>query len=194
MEDVVAALREQVAALLGRVAELEAEVERLRKRGYKPQPNHKSQPKSKKQDRRTKRHRQHPGTFREPPKLAEIPPEQVQHHDVKLEQCPGCGSERLSATGEFADHVVTDIPEPQPEYHRYRRHEFECQDCGQKCQGRGDLELPGSQVGPRARLLRMRLPWPNGASNSRPRTTTRSATPSRNASAIWRPRPAPTPT
>ena len=72
---------------------------------------------------------------------------------MKLEQCPCCGSERLSATGEFEDHVVVDIPEPKPEYQRYRRHEFECQDCGRKSQGRGDLELPGSHVGPRARLL-----------------------------------------
>lgn len=152
MEDVTS-LREQVTALLRRVAELEAEVERLRKRGYKPQPNHQARPKTKRQDRRKKRHRQHPGTFREPPKLEEIPPEQVQHHDVQPAQCPGCGSERLSPTGEFEDHVVTDIPAPQPEYHRYRRHEFECQDCGQKCRGRGDLELPGSHVGPRARLL-----------------------------------------
>lgn len=166
MED-VAALREQLAALLrrvaelekqlaardARIAELEAEVERLRRKGYKPQPNHKAPPKSKRQDRRTKRHRKHPGTFREPPQLEELPPEQVQHHDVKLEQCPCCGSERLSATGEFEDHVVVDIPEPKPEYQRYRRHEFECQDCGRKSQGRGDLELPGSHVGPRARLL-----------------------------------------
>jgi transposase len=168
MED-VAALREQVATLLGRVAELEkqlqerdariaeleAEAERLRRKGYKPQPNHNSPPKTKRQDRRTKRHRKHPGTFREPPKLEEIPPEQVQHHDVNVEQCPCCGSGRLSATGQFEDHVVVDIPEPKPEYHRYRRHEFECQDCGKKCQGRGGLELPGSHIGPRARLLNM---------------------------------------
>ena len=167
MKDDLTTLREQVAALLrrvaeleqqlaqrdARIAELEAEVERLRRKGYKPQPNRKTPPKSQRQDRRTKRHRKHPGAFRESPKLDEIPPEQVQHHDVKVEQCPGCGSERLSATGEFEDHVVTDIPEPRPEYHHYRRHEFECQDCGQKCQGRADLELPGSHVGPRARLL-----------------------------------------
>ena len=38
MED-FGALREQVAALLRRVAELEPEVERLRKKGYEPQPN-----------------------------------------------------------------------------------------------------------------------------------------------------------
>jgi hypothetical protein len=149
----VAELEKQLAARDARVAELEAEVERLRRKGYKPQPNRKSPPKTKRQDRRTEGHRQHPGTFRETPKLDEIPPDQVEHHDVKLEQCPCCGSERLQATGEFEDHVVVDIPEPKPEYHRYRRHEFECQACGQKSKGRGELELPGSHVGPRARLL-----------------------------------------
>lgn len=166
MED-VATLRRQVAALLRRVAELEkrvaereariveleAEVKLLRRKGYKPQPNRQSSRTSKRQDRRTKRHRKHPGQFREPPKLAELPPEQVHPHDVSVEQCPGCGSQRLNATGRFEDHVVVDIPEPKPEYHCYRRHEFECQDCGGKCQGRADLELPGSHVGPRARLL-----------------------------------------
>jgi hypothetical protein len=149
----VAGLERQLGERDARVAELEAEVQRLQRKGYKPQPNRKTPTKTKKQDRRTKRHRKHPGTFREPPKLDEIPPEQVQQHDVQLEQCPCCGSERLQATGEFEDHVVVDIPEPKPEYHRYRRHEFECQDCGRKSKGRGDLELPGSHVGPRARLL-----------------------------------------
>ncbi|MCE9552180.1 MAG: hypothetical protein K8T91_02245 [Planctomycetes bacterium] len=100
MQD-VAALQTQVAALLARVAELEAEVERLRRKGYKPQANRQSPPKTKRQDRRTKRHRQHPGVFREPPKLDELPPDQVQRHDVRLEQCPCCGSQQLQATGEF---------------------------------------------------------------------------------------------
>jgi hypothetical protein len=166
MEDVVA-LRAQVAALLKRVAglerrvaqrdarivELEAEVKRLQKRDYKPQPNRQAAPKSKRQDRRRKPHRKHPGQFREPPKLDELPPEQVQRHEVQVEQCPGCGSKQLHATGRYDDHVVVDIPEPKPEYHCYRRHEFECQQCGCKCQGRADLELPGSHIGPRARLL-----------------------------------------
>jgi hypothetical protein len=142
-----------VAALLRRIAELEAEVERLRRKDYKPQPNRTAAAKTKRQDRRTKRHRKHPGQFREPPQLDELPPEQVQRHDVQVEQCPDCGSERLAATGQFEDHLVVDIPEPKPEYHCYRRHEFACQDCGKKCQGRADLELPGSHVGPRARLL-----------------------------------------
>lgn len=173
MEDVaalreqVAGLQAQVAALLrrvaeleaqlsqrdARIAELEAELERVRRQGYKPQPNRKPPAGPKKVDRRTQPHRKHPGMFREPPQLAEVPPEQIQAEEVKLDQCPCCGSRRLKATGEVEEHVVVDLPEPKPEYRRYRRHEFECKDCGRKSRGRADLELPGSHVGPRARLL-----------------------------------------
>lgn len=166
MED-VAALREQVAGLLrrvaelegrlaerdARIAELEAELERVKRQGYKPQPNRKRPAVSKTVDRRKQPHRQHPGVFREPPKIEEIPPEQLHCHDVTLECCPCCGSQELTPTGRFEDHLVTDIPEPKPEYHRYRRHELQCQACGKTSQGRADLELPGSHLGPRARLL-----------------------------------------
>jgi len=49
--------------------------------------------------------------------------------------------------------VVTDIPEPKLEWHRYRRHIAKCRACHKTSQGRGDLELPGSHIGPRARLF-----------------------------------------
>jgi len=169
MKDEVVVLREQLAALGrrvteletllaerdARIAELEAELARRERKGYKPQPNRKAPPGSKRQDRRKQPFRKHPGVFREPPDLDEIPPEQIQQHEVRLDECPCCGGRRLSPTGAFEDHVVVDLPEPKPEYHRYRRYEFQCPDCGQKSKGRGDLELPGSHVGPRVRLLNL---------------------------------------
>ncbi|HEY0980725.1 IS66 family transposase, partial [Schlesneria sp.] len=165
--DDVALLKEQVAALLHRVAELEAQVaerdariseleaelERVRRQGYKPQPNRKPPAGSKKQDRRKKPFRQHPGVFRDPPNLDEIPPDQVDCREVVLDSCPCCGSRRIKPTGRFDDHLVTDIPEPKPVYHRYRRLEYQCQYCGKTSQGRAELELPGSHLGPRAPLL-----------------------------------------
>jgi hypothetical protein len=48
---------------------------------------------------------------------------------------------------------VADLPEPKLEWHRYRRYIYRCRSCQRTCQGRGDLELPGSHIGPRARLL-----------------------------------------
>ncbi len=146
----VAELETQLAERDQRIAELEAEVRR-REKGYKPQPNRQNL--KKKRDRRRKRFRQHGGFFRQPPDLDQIPAEQLIHHDVCLDTCPCCGGGNLSETGRYDDHVVVDIPEPKPEYHRFRRHEFECHDCGRKVQGRGDLEIPGSHIGPRVRLF-----------------------------------------
>ncbi len=74
-------------------------------------------------------------------------------HDVHPRECPHCGGRDLTATGEFEDHEMAEIPEPKLEWHRYRRHTYRCEHCQATCQGRGDLELPGAHIGPRARLL-----------------------------------------
>lgn len=147
--------------LLDRIAELEAENAQLRKRleqlEHELQNIHQRRkktraqqdPKRSRKDRRRKEHRQHPGCFRpEPP-----PDTQFIEHDVHPEQCSHCGGDDLEATGKFEDHIVADIPEPKIEWHRYRRHIYRCRCCQQSCQGRGDLELPGAHIGPRARLL-----------------------------------------
>ena len=154
-------LRRQVQELLARVAELERENAELRTRNaeleaelkmhgkkYRPKSNAKKQAK-KTPDLRKIPHRQHPGSFREPP----VPDENTLHHDVRLECCPHCGNDDLEETGRFEDHLVEDIPRPKVELHRYRRQIQKCRGCGRECQGRGELELPGAHVGPNARLL-----------------------------------------
>lgn len=147
-------LKSRNAELEARNAELEsrnAELERqLQRRGkkYTPKANVKKSG-GNKIDRRRQPHRQHPATFREPPK----PDENTIIHDVRLPCCPHCGSEDLQDTGRLDEHFVEEIPEPKVELHCYRRHEQECPHCGRTCQGRGPLEIPGAHVGPRARLL-----------------------------------------
>jgi transposase len=142
------------AELKARNAELEAqnaELERrLKRRGKKftPKPNA-GKSGGPKTDRRKKPHRSHPGVFREPP----APDENTIHHDVRLPCCPHCGGEHLTDSGNYDDHLVEEIPQPKVELHCYRRHEQECQNCGRRFQGRGEEEIPGSQIGPRARLL-----------------------------------------
>jgi transposase len=150
------------AQLLARIAELEAENAELRKRIAQLEHQvqtflqRRKRPKAQRQprqgtpdDRRRPEHRQHPGVFRpEPP-----PATQFIEHDVHPQQCTHCGSDDLEATGQFDDHVVADLPEPKLEWHRYRRHIHRCRACARTCQGRGDLELPGAHIGPRARLL-----------------------------------------
>jgi len=142
----VAELERENAELQTRNAELEAELKRRGKK-YRPKANAKKQAK-KTPDRRKIPHRQHPGSFREPP----VPDENTIHHEVRLESCPHCGDD-LEETGRFEDHLVEDIPRPKVELHRYRRQIQKCCGCGRESQGRGELELPGAHIGPNARLL-----------------------------------------
>lgn len=154
-------LRRQIEELTSRVAELERENGELRSRNaeletelkrrgkkYRPKANAKKNAK-KSPDRRKQPHRKHGGVFREPP----VPDDETIHHDVRSECCPRCGCTELEETGRYDDHLVEEIPEPKVELHRYRRYIQTCSQCGRACQGRGDLELPGSHIGPRARLL-----------------------------------------
>lgn len=147
LEAANARLRQELAERDARIAELEQELAR-RGKNYRPKGNAVPR-KSGKHDRRRRRYRKHPGVFRPQP----TPDENTIRHDVHLSECPECGSANLQATGHFDDHLVVDIPQPKPELHCYRRHEYYCRHCAQKFQGRGDLELPGAHVGPRLRAL-----------------------------------------
>ena len=144
----IAELEAENAELRRRIAQLEHQIQQFlqrRKRAKSKRELRQGTP----ADRRRKEHRKHPGVFR-----AEPPPETTfLEHDVHPEQCTHCGSADLEATGASDDHIVADIPEPKLEWHRYRRHMYRCRGCQHICQGRGDLELPGAHIGPRARLL-----------------------------------------
>lgn len=144
----IAELEAENAELRRRIALLEQRLQGIlqrRKRTGAKRPARQGTP----EDRRGKEHRQHPGVFRpEPP-----PDTAFVEHDVQPEECQHCGSQNLEPTGEFDDHIVADIPEPKLEWHRYRRHRCRCRDCQRISQGRGELELPGSHLGPRVRLF-----------------------------------------
>jgi transposase len=144
----IAELEAENAELRKRIAQLEHQVQTFlqrHKRSKAKRPPRQGTP----DDRRRQEHRKHPGVFRPEPPAGT----QFIEHDVHPQQCPHCGNADLEATGAFEDHIVVDIPEPQLEWHRYRRHIHRCRVCARTCQGRGDLELPGAHIGPRARLL-----------------------------------------
>lgn len=144
----IAELESENAELRRRIVQLEQQLHSIlqrRKRSTAKRAPRQGTP----ADRRRKEHRQHPGVFRpEPPAETTFI-----EHEVHPQECRHCGSGDLEATGKFDEHIVADIPEPMLEWHRYRRHVYRCRDCQQTCQGRGDLELPGAHIGPRARLL-----------------------------------------
>jgi Transposase IS66 family len=143
----IAELEAENAELRRRLELLEQQLQAIRQRGKKTRAA--AEPETASRDRRRKKHRKHPGSFRpEPPAGTEFV-----EHDVHPQQCTHCGGDDLKATGTFEDHFVADIPEPKIDWHRFRRHIYFCRACQKTCQGRGDLELPGAHIGPRARLL-----------------------------------------
>jgi hypothetical protein len=144
----IAELEAENAELRKRIAQLEQQLQGILQRRKKTRPAS-ADPNRARQDRRRQKFRKHPGSFRpEPP-----PDTAFVEHDVHPQQCSHCGGGQLEATGQFEDHVVADIPEPKIEWHRYRRYIYRCRNCQGECQARGDLELPGAHIGPRARLL-----------------------------------------
>jgi Transposase IS66 family/zinc-finger binding domain of transposase IS66 len=144
----IAELEAENAELRRRLVQLEHQLQTFLQRRKRPKGSG-SPRQGTPADRRRQEHRRHPGVFRPEP-----PPETpFLEHDVHPQQCTHCGSAALEATRQFEDHLVADIPEPKLEWHRYRRHIYRCRACQRTCQGRGDLELPGAHLGPRARLL-----------------------------------------
>jgi transposase IS66 family protein/transposase IS66-like protein len=144
----IAELEAENAELRKRIAQLEHQVQQFLQR-RKRKTNRGAPRQGTPNDRRRTEHRQHPGSFRpEPP-----PDTTFIEHDVHPQHCMHCGSDELEPTKDFEDHIVADIPEPKLEWHRYRRHIYQCRCCQRTCQGRGDLELPGAHIGPRTRLL-----------------------------------------
>ncbi len=148
LEQRIADLEAENADLRRRLAQVEHQLQSIRQRGKRAS-HRRDEPPSPRADRRRKEHRRHPGCFRSepPPGTAFI------EHDVRPQRCSHCGACDLQSTGQFEDHFVADLPEPKLEWHRYRRHIYRCRTCQRTCQGRGDLELPGSHIGPCARLL-----------------------------------------
>ena len=144
----IAELEAENAELRQRIAQLEHQVQTFLQRRKRTTAKRASR-QGTSADRRRKEHRRHPGVFRPDPPAGTT----LIEHEVHPQACRHCGSGDLEATGQFDDHIVADIPEPQLEWHRYRRHVYRCRECQQTCQGRGDLELPGAHIGPRARLL-----------------------------------------
>lgn len=142
-----AVIRTQAATIEAQattIADLERE---LRERGKKYVPKANAPPKTPKPDRRKGEFRTHPGKSRPLPDI----PRDVFRHDVIVETCP-CGGV-MTPTGRFSEHIVEDIPEPRIEVHLYRRHVCRCGSCGSTAQGRNDLAVPGSHLGPRVKLL-----------------------------------------
>ena len=146
LEAVVVERDARIVELEAQVAELTVELQR-RKKGFRPKSNAISRPKKDK-DGRTAGERKHPGVQRD----AVLPSPDDIGHDLKGEACPHCGGS-LDDTGEYDEHVVEEIPQPQVEVHRYRRHKRRCVCCRKVTQPAAPPDVAEAYIGPRAKLL-----------------------------------------
>lgn len=145
-----AALKERVRSLEEEVAYLKYTLEEFREKTFgKKKGKHKDD--SKDQNPEPKKlgaPKGHRGWFRKKP-------DHIDHiEEVRLEECPKCGSRDLKDTGKVQDHVQEDILlVTQTVAARFMKRQYDCQECGSQVEGRGREELPQSYIGPRAKSL-----------------------------------------
>jgi transposase len=73
--------------------------------------------------------------------------------ELKICECPECGSKDLSECEKTEEHVQEDIILPRIEATRYRRHYYYCKSCKKVVSLKGSSELIRSRIGPTAKSL-----------------------------------------
>lgn len=89
----------------------------------------------------------HIGWFRKKPKKID------RIEEIRLTRCPECGSDDLTECGKTHDHIQEDIILPKVETTLYRKHRYYCKSCKKLVSSRGQDEIPGSRIGPRAKAF-----------------------------------------
>ena len=89
----------------------------------------------------------HIGWFRKKPKAID------RIEEVRLDKCPECGSRSLAECEDIYDHVQEDIILPRVEAVLYRKRRYYCKHCRRVLMPKGNGEIPGSRIGPKAKAF-----------------------------------------
>jgi transposase len=73
--------------------------------------------------------------------------------ELRLSECPECGSKCLTECKKIPEHVVEDIVMPRVEATLYRKHRYYCKKCKKVFSPKGSGEIPSSRIGPRAKAF-----------------------------------------
>ena len=87
------------------------------------------------------------GWFRKKPKEID------RIEEVRLDKCPECGSKDLTECKKTHEHIQEDIVLPKVEVTLYRKHRYYCKSCKRVISPKGEGEIPGSHIGPRAKAF-----------------------------------------
>ena len=89
----------------------------------------------------------HIGWFRKKPDKIDIIKE------LRLSECPECGSKRLTECKDVSEHVVEDLILPRIEVTLRRKHHYYCKNCKKVVSPKDEDEISGSRIGPRAKAF-----------------------------------------
>jgi hypothetical protein len=89
----------------------------------------------------------HIGWFRKKPRKID------RIEEVRLNECPECGSKDLTECKKTHEHIQEDIVLPKVETTLYRKHRYYCKSCKRVISPKGTDEIPGSCIGPRAKAF-----------------------------------------
>ncbi len=89
----------------------------------------------------------HIGWFRKRPKEIDITKE------LRLSECPECGSKRLTECKNVSEHITEDLILPRIEVTLRRKHHYYCKNCKKVVSPKDEDEISGSRIGPRAKAF-----------------------------------------
>jgi len=147
------ALKAQVAALLARVAELEARLGTNSRNSSRPPsldpPNVAARPKRPPSGRKRGGQPGHMGVTR-----SLLPPEKVTRIvDLRPPECETCGAALSGDDPKPARRQVIDVPPVQPDVTEYRQHTLQCDSCGAKTTAELPSGVGDSAFGPRLKAM-----------------------------------------
>jgi transposase len=150
-----AAILAAFASLEGRIAELEARLNRNSTNSSKPPSTDPPAVKAKRRPPVAPSGRKRggqPGHPRHSRPL--VPPERLRHVvEIKPAHCGGCGSPIHGHDPDPLRHQVAEIPPVQPEVDEYRLHRLRCTGCGAETRAGLPAGVPTGPFGPRLRAI-----------------------------------------
>jgi len=81
-------------------------------------------------------------------------PKQIDRiEEVRIDKCPECGSIDLTKCEKIHEHIQEDIVLPKAEATLYRKRRYYRKNCKEIISPKGEDEIPGSRIGPRAKAF-----------------------------------------
>jgi len=141
--------KKRIEDLEGRLAYIKFELEDLKSKRFKS--NKKKPPDDPPPAPSPKKKRGglfgHTGWFRKRPKEIDITKE------LRLSECPECGSKCLTECKNVSEHITEDLILPRIEVTLRRKHHYYCKNCKKVVSPKDKDEISGSRIGPRAKAF-----------------------------------------